>query len=309
VLDTPISQSTKRLKLSDDGQIAEIGRRIEQVLHPVSGTSLVYAECVTGGRFVDIDVNREAAGRFGLNIADVHDGVPTAIVGMTIGESIEGLERYPINLRYPRDTRNSPQQLRSLPIVPPDGAVISLGWVAEVKASEGPDVIRSEDARLNGWVYVDITGRDLGSYVDEARRVVDEQVELPAGYTIAWSGQYEYMRRAQERFVLVGPVIVAIIIVLFFLHFRDVTDVFIIMGTLPFGLVDGIWLMWILDCNRSFVVAVGFIALAGVVVEIRVLMVMYLRQELAVAEKEAEKDGRGMTVDELRAAIGKGALR
>lgn len=289
--------------------IAEIGQRIEQVLPAVGGTSSVYAERVTGGRFVDIDVDREAAARFGLNIADVHDVVRTAIGGMTLGESIEGLERYPINLRYPRDTRNSPQQLSLLPIVTPLGAEIPLGRVAQVSVTEGPGVIRSENARLNGWVYVDITGRDLGSYVEEARGLVDQQVELPAGYTIAWSGQYEYMQRAQERFVLVGPVMVAIIMLLLFLNFRNMSDVLIIMGTLPFALVGGIWLMWILGFNMSVAVAVGFIALAGVAVEIGVLMVMYLRQELTEVEKQADKAGRPVTVEDLRAAIGKGALR
>ena len=289
--------------------IGEIGRRIEQVLQPVPGTSSVYAERVNGGRFIDIDVNREAAARFGLNISDVHDVVRTAIGGMTIGESIEGLERYPINLRYPRDTRDSPQQLRLLPIVTPGGAEIPLGRVADVRVAEGPGVIRSENARLNGWVYVDIAGRDLGSYVDEARRTVNDQVELPAGYTISWSGQYEYMQRAQERFVLVGPAMIVIIMLLLFLNFKNATDVLIIMGTLPFALVGGIWLMWMLDFNMSVAVAVGFIALAGVAVEIGVLMVMYLRQELANAETEAASVGRSITVEELRTAIRRGALR
>jgi Cu(I)/Ag(I) efflux system membrane protein CusA/SilA len=289
--------------------IADIGRQIEQVLQSVPGTTSVYAERVTGGRFVDIDVNREAAARFGLNIADVHDVVRTAIGGMTIGESIEGLERYPINLRYPQETRSSPQRLRSLAIITPGGAEIPLGRVADVRISEGPGVIRSENARLNGWVYVDIAGRDLGSYVDEAREIVAEQVNLPAGYSISWSGQYEYMQRAKERFAIVGPVMLAIIMLLLFLNFKDATDVAIILGTLPFALVGGVWLMWLLDFNMSVAVAVGFIALAGIAVEIGVLMVMYLRQELAAAEAEAEKEGRLIGPDDLREAIGKGALR
>ncbi len=289
--------------------IAGVGRRIEQVLQAVPGTTSVYAERVTGGRFVDIDVNREAAARFGLNIADVHDVVRIAIGGMTIGESVEGLERYPINLRYPQETRNSPQRLRSLVIVTPGGAEIPLGRVADVRVSEGPGVIRSENARRNGWVYVDIAGRDLGSYVEEARRTVAEQVVLPAGYSISWSGQYEYMQRAKERFAVVGPVMIAIIMLLLFLNFRNASDVLIIMGTLPFALVGGIWLMWFLGFNMSVAVAVGFIALAGIAVEIGVLMVMYLRQELAAAEAEAQKEGRIMTSHDLREAIGKGALR
>ena len=289
--------------------IAEIGRRIEQVLQSVPGTTSVYAERVTGGRFVDIDIDRETAARFGLNIADVHDVVRTAIGGMTIGESIEGLERFPINLRYPQETRNSPQRLRALPIITPSGAEIPLGRVAEVRVSEGPGVIRSENARLNGWVYVDIAGRDLGSYVEEARNVVADQVSLPSGYSISWAGQYEYMQRAKERFAVVGPVMIAIIMLLLFLNFKDTTDVLIIMGTLPFALVGGVWLMWLLDFNMSVAVAVGFIALAGIAVEIGVLMVMYLRQELAAAEADAESEGRAMSLEDLREAIGKGALR
>jgi copper/silver efflux system protein len=289
--------------------IGEVGRHIEQVLQSVPGTTSVYAERVTGGRFVDIDVDREAAARFGLNIADVHDVVRTAIGGMTIGESVEGLERYPINLRYPHDIRNSPEQLRRLPIVTARGVVIPLGRVADVTVAEGPGVIRSENARLTGWVYVDIADRDLGSYVGEAQQVVAEEIDLPAGYSISWSGQYEYMQRAQERFILVGPVMIAIIMLLLFLNFRDVTDVLIIMGTLPFALVGGVWLMWTLDFNMSVAVAVGFIALAGVAVEIGVLMVMYLRQELAGADRKAEVEGRSLNIDDLREAIGNGALR
>jgi len=289
--------------------IGEVGRHIEQVLQSVSGTTSVYAERVTGGRFVDIDVDREAAARFGLNIADVHDVVRTAIGGMTIGESVEGLERYPINLRYPHDIRNSPEQLRRLPIVTARGVVIPLGRVADVTVAEGPGVIRSENARLTGWVYVDIADRDLGSYVGEAQQVVAEEIDLPAGYSISWSGQYEYMQRAQERFILVGPVMIAIIMLLLFLNFRNVTDVLIIMGTLPFALVGGVWLMWTLNFNMSVAVAVGFIALAGVAVEIGVLMVMYLRQELAGADRKAETEGRSLNIDDLREAIGNGALR
>ena len=289
--------------------INKIGAEIERTLPQVPGTASVYAERVTGGRFIDIDINREAAARFGLNIADVHDVVQTAIGGMTIGESVEGLERYPINLRYPRGVRNSPEQLRTLPIVTASGAEIPLGRIAEVRVSEGPGVIRSENARLNGWVYVDVSGRDIGSYVAEARKTVAESVELPAGYSMVWSGQYEYMQRAKERFILVGPVMLVIIMLLLFLNFRDIADVVIIMGTLPFALVGGLWLIYALGYNMSVAVAVGFIALAGVAVEIGVLMIMYLKLELGAAELEAEREGRHLSEDDLRDAIGKGALR
>lgn len=289
--------------------INEIGGAIERALQQVPGTASVYAERVTGGRFVDIGIDREAAARFGLNVADVHDVVRTAIGGMTIGESVEGLERYPINLRYPRDVRDSPARLRTLPIVTARGAEIPLGRVADVRIAEGPGVIRSENARLNGWVFVDIAGRDIGSYVAEGRAVVAKSVELPAGYSVSWSGQYEYMQRAQERIMLLAPIMLGIIMLLLYLNFRNLADVLIIMGTLPFALVGGLWLMFALGFNMSVAVAVGFIALAGVAVEIGVLMIMYLRQELAAMELAAQQQGKPVRADDLRDAIGKAALR
>ncbi len=289
--------------------IADIGREIESVLQNVTGTSSVYAERVTGGRFIDVDVDRQAAARVGLNIADVHDVVRSAIGGMTIGESVEGLERYPINLRYPRDIRDSPERLRDLPIVTDSGAQIPLGSIADIRINEGPAVIRSENARLNGWIYVDITGRDIGSYVADAQRAVGDHVDLPAGYSISWSGQYEYMERAKERFTYVGPGMLVIIILLLFLNFRNVTDVLIILGTLPFALVGGLWLMFVLGFNLSVAAAVGFIALAGVAVEIGVLMIMYLKQEVAAARALARESGAPVDEAHFAEAIRKGALR
>jgi Cu(I)/Ag(I) efflux system membrane protein CusA/SilA len=291
----------------DLGVIAELGRRIEGVLQNVPGTASVYAERVTGGRFIDIDVDREAAARFGLNIADVHDVVRTAIGGMSIGESIEGLERYPINLRYPADLRNSPQRLRMLPIMTMNGAEIPLGQVARIDVSEGPGLIRSENARLNGWIYVDVAGRDVSSYVDEARGIVAEAIDFPTGYSIIWSGQYEYMERAKQRLFLVGPMMLGIILLLLFLNFRTISDVLIIMGTLPFALVGGLWLMYLLGFNLSVAVAVGFIALAGLAVEIGVLMIMYLKQEVSAAEARAP--GNRLSVETLTNSIRQGATR
>jgi Cu(I)/Ag(I) efflux system membrane protein CusA/SilA len=289
--------------------IAQIGRDIENALRDMHGVSSVYAERVTGGRFIDVDVDREAAARFGLNIADVHDIVRTAVGGMTVSQSVEGLERYPINLRYPRDVRDSPERLRDLPIVTMSGAQIPLGRIADIRVNEGPMIIRSEDARLNGWIYVDIAGRDIASFVDEARRVVAGTVDLPAGYSIAWSGQYEYMQRAMARFALVGPAMLVIILLLLFLNFRKVSDVLIILGTLPFALVGGLWLMFLLGFNLSVAVAVGFIALAGVAVEIGVLMIMYLNQETGAARKAAEGTGAPLDAAQFADAVAKGALR
>jgi len=196
-----------------------------------------------------------------------------------------------------------------LPIVTASGAEIPLGRIADIRINEGPAIIRSENARLNGWIYVDIAGRDIGSYVDEARRVVAENVDLPAGYSIAWSGQYEYMQRAKERFAYVGPGMLLIIMLLLFLNFRNVADVIVILGTLPFALVGGLWLMFILGFNLSVAAAVGFIALAGVAVEIGVLMIMYLKQEIAAANATAREEGSPLDEAHFADAIAKGALR
>ncbi len=288
--------------------IGEIGERIEDILANVPGTASVYAERVTGGRFIDVDINRFEAARFGLNIADVQDVVRTAIGGMTVSESIEGLERYPINVRYPREYRDSLERLRELPILTPAGAEIPLGRVADIHVSEGPGVIRSENARLNGWIYVDIAGRDIGSYVAEARAIVNAEIDLPPGYSLGWSGQYEYMERAQKRLAVVVPFTLVIILVLLFLNFRNFISVFIIMGTLPFALVGGLWLIYLLGYNMSVAVGVGFIALAGVAIEIGVLMIVYLDQALTRKREDLAKEGRVFTFTDLKDAVISGAL-
>lgn len=288
--------------------IAEIGQQIEDVIGDVPGTASVYAERVTGGRFINIDVNRREAARFGLNIADVHDFVRTAIGGMTITESVEGLERYPVNLRYPRDYRGSPDELRALPLITPTGAEIPLGRVADISISDGPGVIRSENARLNGWIYIDISGVDIGTYVADARRSVAAQIDLPPGYSINWSGQYEFMQRAQARLSLVVPVTLAIIVLLLFLNFKRIVPVILILGTLPLSLVGGLWLLDLLGYNMSVAVGVGFIALAGVAVEIGVIMIVYLEQALNKRREIATDEGRDLTLDDLREAVVEGAL-
>ncbi|MDH5632297.1 MAG: efflux RND transporter permease subunit [Gammaproteobacteria bacterium] len=259
-------------------QIQKIGKQLEEVLKPVPGTASVYSERVAGGRYVTADIDRVKASRFGLNISDIHEVIRTAIGGMNITQTVEGLERYPVNIRYPRDVRDSVEKLRNLPIVTPAGARIPLGEVANIIVESGPAMIKSENARPNGWTFVDIQGRDLGSYVKEAQKVVAEQVKLPAGYSIAWSGQYEYMVRAKERLSVVVPLTLAIIILLLYLNFRNFTEVMIIMGTLPLALVGGFLLLYVLGYNMSVAVGVGFIALAGVAVEIGVIMLVYLNQ-------------------------------
>ncbi|MCP5207981.1 MAG: efflux RND transporter permease subunit [Hahellaceae bacterium] len=288
-------------------EIEKIGKRLEEVLPKVSGTASVYSERVAGGRYVKVDIDRERAARFGLNVGDIQDVVRTAIGGMNITETVEGLERYPVNLRYPQSYRDSEEQLKLLPIVTASKERITLADVADIYIADGPPAIKSENARLNGWTLVDIEGRDLGSYVAEARRVVAEQVDIPAGYSIAWSGQYEYMVRAEERLRVVVPLTLVIIMLLLYINFRNIIEVLIIMGTLPFALIGGLWLMYLSGYNMSIAVAVGFIALAGVAVEIGVLMLVYLNQSYARLRADAIKEARSFSQEDVRQAVMEGA--
>ena len=288
--------------------IEDIGRQLETVIADIPGTASVYSERVAGGRYVDVDIDRVRASRHGLNINDIQDVVRTAIGGMNVTQTVEGRERYPVNVRYPQRVRDSVEQLRLLPIVTPRGERIALADVADVEVVDGPPLIKSENARLNGWTYVDISGRDLGSYVAAAQRVVAESVELPPGYSLGWSGQYEYMLRAQERLSIVGPLTLAIIILLLYINFRRFAEVAIIMGTLPMALAGGAWLLYLLGYEVSVAVGVGFIALAGVAVEIGVVMLVYLNQAMQRAEEHAESAGRALTKDDVRHAVIEGAL-
>ncbi len=287
--------------------IQDIGKRIEEVIKTVPGTTSAYAERVAGGRYITVDINRLKAARFGLNISHVQDVIRTAIGGMQVSESVEGLRRFPINIRYPRESRDSLQKLKLLPIITPTGARITLSDVASVKVESGPAMIKSENARPNGWVFIDIAGRDLGSYVAEAQRVVADKVKLPPGYSIEWSGQYEYMVRAKKRLQMVVPLTLIIIILLLYLNFRNFTEVAIIMGTLPLALVGGYWLIYLLGYNMSVAVGVGFIALAGVAVEIGVIMLTYLN---AAYKEKRNRDGKlhTLTFAELHQAVMAGTL-
>ncbi|WP_370215583.1 efflux RND transporter permease subunit [Idiomarina sp.] len=292
---------------ADLNEIQAIGQQLEAILDDVDGTASVYSERVAGGRYVKVDIKREQAARYGLNIEDVQQVVATAIGGMNVSETIEGLERYPINLRYPQDYRDSPEELKTLPLVTPDGQRISLADVADVYVELGPPAIKSENARLNGWTFVDIEGVDVGTYVDKAMKVVEEELELPAGYSVTWSGQYEYMERAKEKLTYVIPLTLAIIIVLLYMNFRNATEIAIILGTLPLALVGSIWLMYLLDYNFSVAVAVGFIALAGVTVEIGILMLTYLNQSYNEYEKSQLEHGKALTKEGLSLAVMEGA--
>ncbi|MDY6979089.1 MAG: efflux RND transporter permease subunit [Pseudomonadota bacterium] len=287
--------------------IQDIGKQIEEAVMKVPGTVSAYSERTVGGRYVTVDIDRQAASRVGLNIADVQNVVSTAIGGMQVDQTVEGLERYPINLRYPQDVRESVDKLRDLPVITQQGARIPLSEVADIRVETGPAMIKSENARPNGWTFVDIKDRDLGSYVEEAQRVVNQEVDLPAGYSIAWSGQYEYMVRAKERLKVVVPLTLVIIVLLLYLNFRNIIEVMIIMGTLPLALVGGYWLLYLLGYNMSVAVGVGFIALAGVAVEIGVVMLVYLNQAYRgqIANKERVHIP---TLEELKQAVIDGAL-
>ncbi|HEA3199938.1 TPA: efflux RND transporter permease subunit [Aeromonas veronii] len=285
--------------------IQQLGQRLEQIVGKVEGASSVYAERVAGGRYVKVDIDRLKAARYGLNIADVQAVLATAVGGMEVGQTIEGRERYPINLRYPQSYRDSVASLELLPVVTPSGARIALADVARVYISDEAPMLRSENARLNGWVYVDIRGRDIGSFVDEAKAEVGKQLVLPAGYALTWSGQYEYMERAKARLAYVVPLTIAIIVLLLYLAFRRVQEVLLILTTLPLAVVGGIWTLWLLDFNLSVAVGVGFIALAGVAVETGVLMLVYLNHAWDDLVAQGKPDKAGLH----RAVIQGAALR
>lgn len=288
-------------------EIQKIGQRLEQILKDVPGTASVYSERVAGGRYIKVDIQRAQAARYGLNIADVQQVIATAIGGMNVAQTIEGLERYPINLRYPQDYRDSPEQLALLPIVTPSGQRIALADVANVYVEDGPPAIKSENARLNGWTFVDIDGVDVGSYVQAAMATVEQQLDLPTGYSVAWSGQYEYMLRAKEKLTYVVPLTLAIIIILLYMNFRNFTEIAIILGTLPLAVIGSIWLMYLLGYNFSVAVAVGFIALAGVTVEIGIIMLTYLNQAYHQLIDTCRERGVQPLKEDLLEAVTQGA--
>jgi Cu(I)/Ag(I) efflux system membrane protein CusA/SilA len=262
-------------------ELAEIDRvaaEIERVVKDVPGVTSALAERLAGGRYIDVTIDRSTAARYGLNIADVQEIITAAIGGENIGETIEGLQRFPINVRYPRETRDSLEKVRNLPVVTERGAQIRLSDVARVEVADGPPTIKSENARPSGWVYVDIRGRDLVAVVRDAQRAVSGSVFLPPGYSIAWSGQFEYLERATARLKLVVPAMLVIIFVILYLTFRRMDEALLIMATLPFSVIGGVWLLWGLDHNVSVASAVGFIGLAGVTAEFGIVMLVYLKQ-------------------------------
>ncbi len=293
---------------ADLSVIEQIGIDVERVVAGIEGTTSAYAERPIGGRYIEINVDREAAARYMMSVRELQDVVQTAIGGMQVSESVEGLERFPINLRYPQDWRDSPERLRDLPVVTPSGAHIPLGAIAEIKVVDGPGMIRSENARRTGFVFVDIAGRDLGGYVTEARALVADQVSVPPGYSITWSGQYEYIERMQERLKLVAPATVLIITLMLYMAFGRVIEVGLILAALPVALAGGVWFLWYLSFDISVAVLVGFIALAGVAVETAIVMLLYLNLSWDKRKAAAQHEARVMTERDVDDVVFEGAL-
>ena len=289
--------------------IERIGEAIAEVLRELPATASVHVERVASGRYLEVDVDRRRAARYGLNIADVQDIVRTAVGGMDVTRTVEGLERYPVNLRYPQRVRDSVERLKLLPVITPQGARIALSDVADLRIAEGAPMIKSENGRPSGWIYVDIEQADLGGYVAAAQQAVAQGVDLPAGYAVRWAGQYEYLMRAQQRLAVVAPITLLIIVLLLYLALRQGAAVAIVLGTLPVALVGGVWTLYLLNYQLSVAVGVGFIALAGVAVELGVVMVTYLNLALRDRVEAAEREGRAPTVEDVRRAVLDGAGR
>lgn len=285
-------------------QIDRIATQVETAVKGVPGVTSALAERLNGGRYIDVDIDRLAAARYGLSVADIQSVVSSAVGGENVGEVIAGRERFPINIRYPREVRDSLEKLRQLPVVTDRGAQIQLGDVAHIKIADGPPMIRSENARLSGYVYVDIRNTDLQSAVKAMQKVVAQQVQLPPGYSIAWSGQFEYLERAAAKLRTVIPVTLVVIFVLLFLTFNSAADALLLMSTVPFALVGGFWLIWMLGHAVSVATSVGFIALAGVAAEFGVVMLLYLKGAL----NRRLEDGELLTEALLFDAIREGAV-
>jgi Cu(I)/Ag(I) efflux system membrane protein CusA/SilA len=285
-------------------EIERVAQDIERVVKNIPGVTSALAERLTGGRYIDIRVDRLLAARYGMNVSDVHDIVEAAIGGANIAETVEGLQRFPINVRYPRELRDSVEKLRNLPIITERGAQIPLGAITQISIEDGPPGLKSENARLSGWVYVDIRGRDLQSVVHDAQQAVTGGVKVPPGYSISWSGQFEFLERATKRLQLVIPFTLAIIFVLLYVTFSRIDEALLIMLSVTFALIGGFWLMWLLGYNMSIASAVGFIALAGVAAEFGVIMLLYLKQAL---ERRISTEHR-ISSQLLKDAITEGAV-
>jgi Cu(I)/Ag(I) efflux system membrane protein CusA/SilA len=294
---------------NDLGEMEQVARQVEAVLRAVPGTSSAYAERVIGGYYLEIIPDRATLGRYGLSIADVQGVVAMALGGEAATTTVEGRERYTVNLRYPRDLRSNPRAIATDVQIPmANGGAVPLGEVAEVRLTRGATSIRTENGQLAVYIFVDIAGRDLGGYVADAKRAVSKEVKFPEGTFVGWSGQFEYLERAEARLKIVVPVTLLIIFLLLYLNFRRLTETLIIMLSLPFAMVGGIWLMWWLGFNLSVAVAVGFIALAGVAAETGVVMLIYLDQAMTELQEKRRKEGAPFTRSDLYSAIMIGAV-
>ncbi|MGD9724806.1 MAG: efflux RND transporter permease subunit [Alphaproteobacteria bacterium] len=293
----------------DLAEIERLARQIEAVVRKVPGTTSAFAERVGGGYYLNIEPDRSALARYGLTIGDLQEVVLTALGGETVTTTVEGRERFSVNVRYPRDLRSDPQAIATQVLVPTrDGAMVPLGQVASIHLTQGPSTIRTENAQLAVYVFVDMRGRDIGRYVADAQKAVGEQIKFPAGYHIQWSGQFEYLERAKAKLQIVVPVTLLIIFVLLYLNFGRLTETLIVMLSVPFALIGGLWFMYWLDYNVSVAVAVGFIALAGVAAETGVVMLIYLDRALAETRHRLALDGRSMRLADLHDAIMEGAV-
>jgi Cu(I)/Ag(I) efflux system membrane protein CusA/SilA len=294
---------------TDLGQMEKVAREIERVLRAIPGTSSAYAERVIGGYYLEIVPDRMTLGRYGLSIRDVQDVISTALGAETLTTTVEGRERYGVAIRYPRDFRSDPQSIAHDVQIPlPSGGTVPLGEVAKVELTRGATSIRTENGKLAVYIFVDIVGRDLGGYVADAQQAVANEVKLPPGTYVSWSGQFEYLQRAEARLKIVVPVTLLVIFMLLYINFRALAETLIVMLSLPFALVGGIWLMWWLEFNASVAVAVGFIALAGVAAETGVIMLIYLDQAVSEVKAECAASLRGFAQADLRQAIMRGAV-
>jgi len=294
--------------MGDDLQVlSDLGEKVEAVIREIPGTLSVYSERVTGGNFLDYHIKRQELARYGLTVGDVQDVIMSAVGGMNVTQTVEGLERYPVNVRYGSELRDTPEKLQRILVPTPSGAQVPITQVADIRIIKGPPSIKSENARKNAWIYVDIKGIDVGTYVKMAQQDIREKIKLPPGYSMVWSGQYEYMMRAQKRLMIVVPLTLIIIFLLLYFNFKNITDSLIVMLSVPFSLTGGLWLMYFLGYNMSVAVGVGFIALAGVATEIGIVLLIYL--DIAY-RKYKNRFGDKFNRDHLQEAIEEGsALR
>jgi Cu(I)/Ag(I) efflux system membrane protein CusA/SilA len=286
-------------------ELQRLGQEVEAVVKPLEGTLSAYAERVMGGNYVDVEIDREASARYGLTVGDVEDVIQSAVGGMNVSWTVEGLERYPINVRYPRELRDDIQAIAATLVPTPGGAQIPLSQLATIETRQGPPSIKSENARPNAWVYVDLRGIDVGTWVEHAQQVVAREVELPPGYTIFWSGQYEYMQHAKARLQLIVPVTLLLIFLILYVNTRSLIKTAIVLLAVPFSVVGAVWFLWVLGYHSSIAVWVGLIALAGLDAETGVVMLLYLD----LAYEKSKKEGRMTDHSQLAEAVHHGAVQ